>query len=298
MNSFRLQKLHKMAPRNVKMILILWVYALPLVRASIKYNQRTFLAVKAVQLIDPTKNGFRILLKDEFLKEHLSPTLLPTLYISAIPLKQDDDTVNKIFYPDNLNDDKQVTVDGLNERTWYYVCIEWENFNRHNETTGTDCRIHRTLDRFGKAADSTLEDIGAADISAQMFVFKVQSSADFPLRLTASLQGGEMPSPPAQVFQLNQPSEVEVVFPFLKQDRDYGRLCFLEEPLVSGFTAMGRQISGLSISRCFFKNLKTKDYELSISVSEASPYIRNNSSPLRISCVSSLILLFTVLSFR
>ncbi|CAD5229371.1 unnamed protein product [Bursaphelenchus okinawaensis] len=282
--------------RTSHSIFILCVLALNLVRASIKYNQRTFLAVKAVHLIDPTKNGFRILLKDEFLKEHLSPTLLPTLYVSAIPLKADEDTVNKVFYPDNLNEDKQVTLEGLNERAWYYLCVEWENFNRHNETTGTDCRIHRTLDRFGKSAESTLDDIGAADISAQMFVFKVRSSADFPLRLTAFLQGGEMSSPPAQVFQVTKPTEVEVVFPFLKQDRDYGRLCFMEEPLVTGFTAMGRQISGLTITRCYFKNLKTKDYELSISVSEASPYVRNSAASTTTSTLIALILLLLVRS--
>lgn len=70
----------------------------------------------------------------------------------------------------------------LREKSWYFLCIEFENFNRHNETTGTDCRIHRTLDRFGKSAESTLTDIDAADVSAQMFTFRVKSAADFPIR--------------------------------------------------------------------------------------------------------------------
>lgn len=78
-------------------------------QASIKYNQRTFLTVKAVNLIDATKHGFRILLRDDFIKEHMAPTLLPTLYVTAIPLRNDENTYSKVFYPDNVFDDKQVS---------------------------------------------------------------------------------------------------------------------------------------------------------------------------------------------
>ena len=35
-------------------------------------------AFRAINLVDATKHGFRILLRDEFLREHLAPTLLPT----------------------------------------------------------------------------------------------------------------------------------------------------------------------------------------------------------------------------
>ncbi|KAI6205045.1 hypothetical protein M3Y94_00747700 [Aphelenchoides besseyi] len=262
-------------------------------------NNARFLAVRAINLVDSTKVGFRVMLRDEFLKEHLAPNFLPTLYISAIPLKHDERTISKVFYPDNVSDDKQITITDLRERSWYYLCVEWENFNRHNETTGTDCRIHRTLDRFGKGAESTLTDIDAADVSAQMFSFRVRSAADFPIRLTASLQGGEATAA-AQVFQLNEPAELEIVFPFLRQDKDYGRLCVLEEPLVSGFTAMGRQISGLSLFNCYFKGLRTKDYELSVSVSEASPYVRSETSDTRsrLSLISLVLIVVTSLYCR
>jgi hypothetical protein len=47
-------------------------------------------------------------LRDDFLKEHLVPTLLPTLYVTAIPLKGEEKPVSKVFYPDNVADDKQV----------------------------------------------------------------------------------------------------------------------------------------------------------------------------------------------
>uniref|UniRef100_A0A915EVR2 Nucleotide-diphospho-sugar transferase domain-containing protein n=1 Tax=Ditylenchus dipsaci TaxID=166011 RepID=A0A915EVR2_9BILA len=196
------------------------------------------------------------MLREEFLKEHLAPTLLPTLYISAIPLRSQEVTISKVFYPDSVNEDKQVNIVDLKERSWYYLCVEWENFNRHNETTGTDCRIYRTLDRL-------------------------RSVVDFPIRISTSLVGGvQVAVPPAQVFQISDNADLDVVFPFLRQQKDYGRLCILEEPLVNGYTAMGRLISGLSMHKCYFNNLKTKDYELSISDSEASAYKRSAASPL------------------
>lgn len=83
----------------------------------------------------------------------------------------------------------------LKERSWYYLCIEWENFNRHNETTGkyfilfikinflgSDCRLYRTLDRFGKSTDTTIEEVEPTDVSSQMFMFRLKSVVDFPLR--------------------------------------------------------------------------------------------------------------------
>ncbi|KAI1706448.1 hypothetical protein Ddc_15292 [Ditylenchus destructor] len=236
------------------------------ISSTLKYNQRTFLNVKAINFVDPTKHGFRVMLREEFIKAHLAPTLLPTLYISAIPLRNDEPTISKVFYPDSISDDKQVNIMDLKERSWYYLCIEWENFNRHNETTGSDCRIYRTL----------VNEVEATDVSSQMFMFRLRASVDLPIRISASLQGGvQVAAPPAQVFLTSETGDLDVVFPYLRQQKDYGRLCILEEPLVNGFTAMGRLISGLSMQKCYFSNLKTKDYELSITDAEASPYKRS-----------------------
>lgn len=100
-------------------------------------------------------------------------------------------------------------------------------------------------------------------------------------RITAFLDGGrEVAIPSAQLFQISETSDLDVVFPFLRQQKNYGRLCILEEPLVSGYTTMGRLISGITLQKCYFENLKTKDYELSILDSEASPYKRSLSVPL------------------
>ena len=63
---------------------------------------------RAINFADPMKHGFRIILHDEFLKSTLAPNLLPTLYVTAIPMRKEDATVTKMFYPDTIYEDKQV----------------------------------------------------------------------------------------------------------------------------------------------------------------------------------------------
>jgi hypothetical protein len=153
----------------------------------------------------------------------------------------------------------KVSINELQEASWYYICVEWENMNRYNETSGTDCRIFRTLDRFGRGTDSTVSEIEATDFSSQMLQFRMRAGAEFPLRLTASLEGGKAPIPPSQVFilgkNINGGGILELVFAFLRQQMDYGQLCILEEPLVGGYSALGRQIAGANMRKCHFSKL-------------------------------------------
>lgn len=72
-------------------------------------------------------------------------------------------------------------------------------------------------------------------------------------RITASLQGGiQVPAPSAQIFYIEDNTDLDVVFPFLRQQKDYGRLCITEEPLVTGLSTMGRLISGMKLHKCYF----------------------------------------------
>uniref|UniRef100_A0A915NVZ0 Fibronectin type-III domain-containing protein n=2 Tax=Meloidogyne TaxID=189290 RepID=A0A915NVZ0_9BILA len=194
-----------------------------------------------------------------------------------------------------------VSITDLQESSWYYICVEWENMNRHNETTGTDCRLFKTLDRFGRGTDSTVSEIEATDFSSQMLQFRMKAGAEFPIRLTASLEGGKAPIPPSQIFILggNGGGVLELVFAFLRQQMDYGQLCILEEPLIGGYSALGRQISGVNIRKCHFNNLTTTDYELSILDSaEASPYIRSSGTKCQNSIkISIMIALIVLLPF-
>ncbi|VDD95406.1 unnamed protein product [Enterobius vermicularis] len=210
---------------------------------------------RAINFVDATKHGFRVVLLDSFVQSYLSETQMPTLFITAIPLKADDSSFTKVVVPDNIRIDKQVKITDLRERSWYYICIEWENINRYNESTGTDCRILRTLDRFGKSAESTIPDIDIVDIGATTMNFRIRSIADFPLRLTVYLEGGTGSIAPAQEFVFHETTEINVEFKNLKEDTNYGELCFLEEPLANGYTALGRHISGLNIRKCYFGNI-------------------------------------------
>uniref|UniRef100_A0A0R3RH01 NTP_transf_2 domain-containing protein n=1 Tax=Elaeophora elaphi TaxID=1147741 RepID=A0A0R3RH01_9BILA len=93
------------------------------------------------------------------------------------------------------------------------------------------------------------------------------------IRITiATLQGGSVPQIGSQMFEFRESSDLDVLFAFLKHDTEYGKLCIREEPLTRGYTSMGRYVSGMSIEKCYFGKLKTKDYELSTYDMEASPY--------------------------
>ncbi|VDK47159.1 unnamed protein product [Anisakis simplex] len=247
------------------------------VQGNPKY-QRFFVNTKAINFVDATKHGFRIVLLDSFLDSYLAPIQIPTLFITAVPLKSDEKAVTKVLYPDNIREDKQVSVTDLRERSWYFICIEWENFNRHNESTGTDCRTLRTLDRFGKSAESSVTDVEINDISSTAMHFRIRSIVDFPMRLTASLEGGTAPLPPSQTFVFHESTDLDVLFTYLKEDTEYGKLCILEEPLITGYTTMGRMIADMYIQKCYFGKLKTKDYELSTYDTEASPFKRAASA--------------------
>lgn len=66
------------------------------------------------------------------------------------------------------------------------------------------------------------------------------------------MEGGTGPVPPAQTFVYKDRSDVEVSFQFLAQDREYGKLCVIEEPLITGYTTMGRLAAQIYIQKCYF----------------------------------------------
>lgn len=75
--------------------------------------------------MDPTKHGFRVILHDEFIRAHMVPIMLPTLYLSAIQLRppmddgeqpsqqqqqqQQAPIVTKVYYPDTVAEERQVS---------------------------------------------------------------------------------------------------------------------------------------------------------------------------------------------
>jgi hypothetical protein len=247
---------------------------------TIKYNQRIFVNEKAISAVDPTHDGFRVILDDEFIDTHLLPTLLPTLYLTAVPLESSDQTsIISTIYADSPLTGKQLHISGLRSHTWHYLCVEFENFNRQNETTGSDCEFHRTLDFAAKTLDSTIENIDLVDATSQSLAFIVKSVGEFQRRITFSLRNGKAAIPSSEIFHLVNSGDLDLKFSNLKPDKLYGNLCVLEEPLVEAYSAMGRKISGIKKEKCYFGKLKTRDYDWSIFESEASPYSSTAPSP-------------------
>lgn len=166
---------------------------------------------------------------------------------------------------DGLLDGRTIKLLGLRERTWYFVCVEFEsNLNRHELATGTSCQLKRTLDKFGKTADSTVSEVELSEITDRSMSFKLRVEVDFPLRLSVYLnqertaEGAK--AVPAQSFVVERSQTLNVNFgPYLDPDTSYGSLCVLEEPLptpVGSYSAMGRAVYA-SMQHCYFADLKT-----------------------------------------
>ena len=73
-------------------------------------NERVYEDMSAINFADALKNGFRIILADQFIATHLRPSSLPTIFVSAIPVRGTG-RVSKILFPDSVKDDKMVQVD-------------------------------------------------------------------------------------------------------------------------------------------------------------------------------------------
>jgi len=268
-------------------------------------GQRIFNDIHMIDFVDPAKHGFHIILDQHFVDVHLQPTKLPTVFASAIPLKRphwkDKPTnqtaprigpksaappasgikvsstrrVTKVLYPENggpedgLLDGRTIKLLGLQERSWYYVCVEFEsNLNRHEMATGLTCQLKRTLDKFGKTAESTVSEIELLEITDRSITVQLVVEVDFPMSLTVFLDQSAtttttaaMKSIPAQTFVIDRSRTLNVVFgPFLDSDTSYGRLCVLEEPVLASsdvYTAMGRAVKA-TMEHCYFDDLKTK----------------------------------------
>uniref|UniRef100_A0A915I5Z9 Uncharacterized protein n=1 Tax=Romanomermis culicivorax TaxID=13658 RepID=A0A915I5Z9_ROMCU len=173
--------------------------------------------------------------------------------------EQDDSRrVIKILYPESIQDGKVIRLDGLLEKSWYQICIEFENMNRHNETTGVTCKLFRTLDKFGKPAKSILDDIKVDKVTQDALILKGFVDINFPIKVTAYLSGG--PATEAKIFILrNGTNQARIVFSNLQPSENYGSLCCLEEPLyeTATYTAMGR-LALSKIERCHMSDLRTK----------------------------------------
>lgn len=253
-----------------------------------KINQKLFVDVDAINFADPQKHGFLIILNEYFVKNYLQESQFPTLFVTAIPLTNggrngnnhtnnigahtngaQGGRISKILYPEVIQEGKLIKLDNLRERAWYYVCIEFENMNRHNETTGATCKLFRTMDKFGLPAISTLTDVRISAVSSASLAFKANVELDFPLKLTVYLTNYEGE---AKVYILKRNTNLNITFNDLAPNTNYGPLCVLEEPLVTAYTVMGRLVHA-NLERCYFDSVRTSKSE-EAQIVTAQPQIR------------------------
>lgn len=158
-----------------------------------------------------------------------------------------------------------MTVTGLHQTTWYYGCLEFESFNRQNETTGSQCRLFRTLSKYGKNFEFPIVDVQLNTKTFESLILDLSVDLDHDAKFTFFLQ------PPtndenqsiifttSKIFMLNSQCKLlKVNFDSLQSNVNHGRFCILHEPVQSGqfYTTMGLLID-LKVERCFLENLTT-----------------------------------------
>lgn len=201
---------------------------------------KTFVDVDSIELVDPLREGFNVILRESFINTYLNAARVPTVYSTIISLKNNGPMSSQVLYREDIPE-RMLQVDGLSQKAWYYVCIEFENYDRlaGRGNTSTSCRVARTLDSFGHKAESSLVDIKVGIVSSDFMEFQLSVEADFPLELNAYLEHG---SAQMQTFILTQAKSLRLIFTDLVPGFNYGRLCTIETPLRSAFSAMGRNI--------------------------------------------------------
>jgi len=76
---------------------------------STKINQKIFVDVESINFVDAQKNGFLLILHENFVKNFLQDILLPTVYVTVQRLSQknslntqEPERTVKILYPESL----------------------------------------------------------------------------------------------------------------------------------------------------------------------------------------------------
>jgi len=246
-----------------------------LARATRK-GDHVFYDTDLVHFVDPLKHGFNVILTDAA-HENLfaNPFQLPAVYLTVVPLNSRHNSIRQILFKDAIRDKVIKVTSGLEERSWYYVCLEYETFSIGvglNETTSTKCGIHRTLDKFGKGASQALSEVKIAKIDSRSMHFQLVIDASYPLSLIVYLQEGSAPAQMLVVESTNAKS-IDVVFRDLEPATFYGELCVLEQPMLRAYTAMSRTIQ-TQLKSCWFSGsgggLKTAMPEIKASSPAAS----------------------------
>lgn len=152
-------------------------------------SQKIFVDVRTIDFLDPQKHGFLVILDEYFVKNFLHESQFPTLFVTTLRLSHHNEPIlthqdklllknlvnvndhqrrfAKIFYPEVIQERKVIKLEKMTEKSWYVICVEFENMNRDNRTTGLTCKMSRTLDKFGAKTESTVNDVEIGEFFSQ-----------------------------------------------------------------------------------------------------------------------------------
>uniref|UniRef100_A0A915L9I5 Uncharacterized protein n=1 Tax=Romanomermis culicivorax TaxID=13658 RepID=A0A915L9I5_ROMCU len=218
-----------------------------------KLNQKIFVDVDTIDFLDPQKHGFLVILNEYFVKNFLHESQFPTLFVTWVHLynsKQKHSSHNnqhrwtRILYPEVIQERKVVKLENLKEKSWYIICIEFENMNRDNETTGLTCRISRTLDKFGTKTETTINRWSIDFLNHDFVNFSVEYQWPlFPMKNTFYLTAGGVEAKTFLIESQNREKfRLRSKFEYLESNTDYGKICVLQEPTIDVFSMLGRTV--------------------------------------------------------
>ncbi|CEF63340.1 Hypothetical protein SRAE_1000160200 [Strongyloides ratti] len=217
-----------------------------------------------------TKTGFRIQFDHQFFFNELNEKYQSEVAITAYPLSDLTNVSTSLYFPEIDSKLNNVgLVDNCLPDTWYYLCTEFSSLYREKKVIGNECGIYKTLSNTGDLVTSTLKKIDLINIGLDQIIFTIFTDTTFPIEYNFFLENQNvsysyLTITEAYTFFAFKKSSFNITFTKLQSRFNYGKLCVLEKPLISGITIQGRSINSGSIfiKNCHFDSLQTTDYTL------------------------------------
>uniref|UniRef100_A0A0N5C265 Peptidase A1 domain-containing protein n=1 Tax=Strongyloides papillosus TaxID=174720 RepID=A0A0N5C265_STREA len=245
---------------GIRVIIIYFIFNIHIyVGESYKDNVKV-VKKKYVKNVMSTKTGFRIQFDSQFFFGELNEKYQSEVAITAYPLSESSNVSTSLYFPET--DSKINTVGSVNNclsNSWYYLCAELSSSYRDKKVIGSECGLYKTLSNTGDLVTSTLKKVDLINIGIDSINFNIVSDIDFPIEYNFFLENKNISSnyltnTEAKIFYAFKEADFVVSFTRLKPRYNYGRLCILEKPLISGITIQGRPINSGSIfiKNCYF----------------------------------------------
>uniref|UniRef100_A0A0N4ZYS4 Sulfate_transp domain-containing protein n=1 Tax=Parastrongyloides trichosuri TaxID=131310 RepID=A0A0N4ZYS4_PARTI len=207
-----------------------------------------------------TKTGFRIQFDYQFFFGHLNEKYQSEVAITAYPLSSSANVSTSFYFPEN--DSKLNNIGIINNclsDTWYYLCTELSSSYRDKKVIGYECGLYKTLSNNGDLSTSTIKNVELVNVGMDYITFNISTDINFPIEYNFFLVNNNSTNnllTTTENFFNFKKSTFAVSFSKLQPRSNYGELCVLEKPLISGITIQGRSINSGSvfIKSCYFES--------------------------------------------